>query len=228
MHQCVINNLTTATPSWSKKVPMMKVIEHFESTVRQIPRDVDDDGHKKISMINNFFWGTHLSVTITLFAFIVMYDGILDSAAGTGLVILQLMVTKIFESINRLYDNALMIQSNTVDIKDVIINIIKDYHSVFDTSKKDDPEYERCIESIAVLDHQIRDDLVTYSKNMRTWRIVVNSFFWKSPDHTPLLEKDAIKEKLLRIISRMAVIGTKRVGVHDTSPEFQSLRVMAY
>jgi hypothetical protein len=207
---------------------MMKVIEHFETTIKQIPVDIDDDGHKKISKINIFFWGVHLSITISLFCLIVLQDGTIDTTAGTGLVILQLMVSKIFESVNRLYDNALKIQSNTADIKDVIISIIKDYYNVFDTAKKDDPEYERCIESIAVLDHQIRDDLVVYSKSMRTWKIIVNSFFWKSPEHTPLLEKDVIKEKLLRIISRMATIRTRREGMYDTSPETQSLRIMAF
>jgi hypothetical protein len=207
---------------------MMKVIEHFETTIKQIPVDIDDDGHKKISKINIFFWGVHLSITISLFCLIVLQDGTIDTTAGTGLVILQLMVSKIFESVNRLYDNALKIQSNTADIKDVIISIIKEYYNVFDTEKKDDPEYERCIESIAVLDHQIRDDLVVYSKSMRTWKIIVNGFFWKSPEHTPLLEKDVIKEKLLRIISRMATIRTRREGMYDTSPETQSLRIMAF
>lgn len=158
-----------------------------------------------------------------------MYDGTIDTTAGTGLVILQLMVSKIFESVNRLYDNALKIQSNTADIKDVIINIIKDYYNVFDTSKKDNPDYERCIESIAILDSQLKDDLDLYSKNMRTWKIIVNSFFWKSPEHTPLLEKDAIKEKLLRIIARMTIIHSQREkGVYDTSPDTQSLRIMAF
>ena len=207
---------------------MMKVIEHFETTIKQIPLDIDDDGHKKISNINNFFWGVHLSITISLFCLIVLHDGTIDSTAGTGLVILQLMVSKIFETINRLYDNALKIQSNTADIKDVIITLIKDYYNVFDMSKRNDPEYERCIESIAVLDHQIRDDLDVYSRSMRTWKIIVNSFFWKSPEHTPLLEKDAIKEKLLRIISRMVAIRAKREGVYDTSPDTQSIRVMAF
>ncbi|AGE50231.1 hypothetical protein ATCVCanal1_560L [Acanthocystis turfacea Chlorella virus Canal-1] len=206
---------------------MMKVIEHFETTIKHIPIDIDDDGHKKISKINIFFWGVHLSITISLFCLIVLQDGTIDTTAGTGLVILQLMVSKIFESVNRLYDNALKIQSNTADIKDVIINIIKDYYNVFDASKKD-PEYERCLESIAILDHQIRDDLVVYARSMRAWKIVVNSFFWKSPEHTPLLEKDVIKEKLLRIISRMAAIRTRREDIYDTSPESQSLRIMAF
>ena len=211
------------------KVRMMKVIEHFESTIKQIPRDIDDDGHKKISKITIFFWGVHLSITISLFCIIVVHDGTIDTTAGTGLVILQLMVSKIFDSVNRLYDNALKIQSNTADIKDVILSLIRDYHTLFDSSKKNDPEYERCIESIAILDHQIRDDLVVYSKNMRAWKIAVNSFFWNSPDHTPLLEKDVIKEKLLRIIARMTAIRTKRdVGIYDTSPETQSLRLMVF
>lgn len=210
------------------KVCMMKVITNFETTIKQIPRDIDDDGHKKISKITIFFWGFHLSITISLFFFIVMYDGTIDTTAGTGLVILQLMVSKIFESVNRLYDNALKIQSNTADIKDVIINIIKDYYNVFDSSKKDDPEYERCIESIAILESQIRDDLLVYSRNMRAWKIIANSFFWKSPEHTPLLEKDVIKEKLLRIIARMTIVHTRREGVYDTSPETQSLRIMAF
>lgn len=37
------------------KVYMMKVIEHFETTIKQIPTDIDDDGHKKISKITIFF-----------------------------------------------------------------------------------------------------------------------------------------------------------------------------
>jgi hypothetical protein len=63
---------------------------------------------------------------------------------------------------------------------------------------------------------------------MTTWKIVVNSFFWKSPDHTPMLQKDVIKDKFLRILERMATWCTTHDKIHDTSPETQSLRIVAY
>lgn len=206
----------------------MKVVEHFQHTINQIHRYIDEDGNKKITRITNFFWTLHLSMTVVLFYFTLSKQHNVDAIGGTGLVILQLMVTKIFDTMNRLYDNAVTIQSNTVGIKDVIISIIKEYYKVFDMPAITDNEYESCIESIAILDNQIRDDLITYSKNMRTWKIILNSFFWKSPDYTPLLEKDAIKEKLLRILTRMTKFLAKHDGVHDTSPETQSIRVMAF
>jgi hypothetical protein len=159
---------------------------------------------------------------------IVLYDGRVDQLAATGLVVLQLMVTKIFDSAGQLYDNAISVQKNTADITEIMLTIIKKYYNVWEISGNKDPEYERCKESIAILDNQITDDLERYSKNMTTWKIVVNSFFWKSPDHTPLLQKDVIKEKFLRILDRMTTWCMSHDKIHDTSPETQSLRIMAY
>jgi hypothetical protein len=65
---------------------------------------------------------------------------------------------------------------------------------------------------------------------MRAWKIVMNILIWTSPQHTPLLQKDVIKDKFLRIIEKLTIAHKKRddTHVHDTSPETQSLRVMAF
>jgi hypothetical protein len=209
---------------------MMQVITDFQYTLRKIPKKIDPDGHKKISKITHIFWGIHFSITITLLCLIVLYDGKIDDLGGTGLVVLQLMVTKFFEASNKLYDNAVSIQNSTADITEVILALIKQYYDVFEKTEIKDPEYERCTESIAILDHQLRDDLDRYSRGMRAWKIVMNILIWTSPQHTPLLQKDVIKDKFLRIIEKLTIAHKKRddTHVHDTSPETQSLRVMAF
>jgi hypothetical protein len=111
-----------------------------------------------------------------------------------------------------------------------MLSLIRKYYDVFETMGIKDPEYERCKEGIAILDNQITDDLERYSKNMTTWKIVMNSFFWKSPEHTPMLQKDVIKDKFIRILAKMTVCHIKHDenNNQDTSPESQSLRIMAY
>ena len=206
---------------------MIRVIEHFQYTIQQIPANIPENGHKKISRITSIFWLVHLSLTACIFYLIAAED--IEKVWANCLVVLQLMITKVFESMNRLYDNSLTVQSNAADITDIILTLIKDYYNVFEPQNYSDADCERCVESISVLDHQIRDDLDIYSKNMRAWKIIVNSFFWKSPDHTPLLvDKDAIKNRLLRIILQMKSVRQKRDGVADSSPENYSITAMRF
>ena len=209
---------------------MPKIIKDFQYTINRIPTKIDQDGHKRISKITNVFWGIHFAITITLVWLIVSYDGKINDVGGISLVVLQLMVTKIFDSAGKMYDNAVAIQISTADITEIMLSLIKKYYDLLDVPGNKNPEYERFREGIAILGNQIADDLERYSKNMTTWKIVVNSFFWKSPEHTPLLQKDVIKDKFLRIIAKMTVFHIKHNedNTQDTSPETQSLRIMAY
>ena len=63
--------------------------------------------------------------------------------------------------------------------------------------------YDDVSDMFDALNEHILQDLETYSKNMHVWSILVNSFLWKSPEFTPYLEKDAIKDRISAIMSQL-------------------------
>lgn len=201
----------------------MKVIEKFKNTISSIPEVIDENGHEKISRIMTCIWCVHLIAT-GIFLYFIVSPGHDDTSYGTCLVVLQLMVSKIFESSNRLYDNCMMIQSNTADIKETILRMMKDYYNVFE--QKLTPEFVDDIHYISILEERIKDDLLAYSRNMHTWTIILNSVFWKSPEHTPFLEKDAIHDKLVMIIKHLQKMSSTKEQFNDTSPEVTSINTV--
>lgn len=203
----------------------MKVISNFKNTISSIPEVIDENGHEKIARIMTCIWCLHLIATGIIVYFIVA-PGHDDTSFGTYLIVLQLMVSKIFESSNRMYDNCMMIQSNTADIKETILRLIKDYYDVFE--QKHTSEFVHDINYISILDERIKDDLLAYSRNMHTWTIILNSFFWKSPEHTPFLEKDAIRDKLIMIINHLNKMRDSKEQLNDTSPEVTSINKVQF
>jgi hypothetical protein len=117
------------------------------------------------------------------------------------MIILQLMVTKIFESANKMYENCMRIQSNVSDINITILHAIKQYHAWIRKNNMD--MYDDVSGMFDALNDHILQDLETYSRNMHALNILANSFLWKSPEFTPYLEKNAIKDRISAIMSQL-------------------------
>ncbi|AGE56378.1 hypothetical protein PBCVNEJV1_649R [Paramecium bursaria Chlorella virus NE-JV-1] len=177
----------------------MKILKDVNDTIDSISHEVKPHGHKKIGRIMIFFWSLHVVATVLLTVFLFRHpdDNVI---IGTFLIILQLMIGKIFESANKMYDNCMRVQSNVADIKSNMIDIFREYKDLADKHVELQPDI---VSSIEILNDRILEDLRVYSRNMCAFNIVINSFLWKSPEYTPFLEKDAIRDKFATSIKRI-------------------------
>ena len=174
------------------------VIQNIKSTIVSIPGIIRPGDHKKISHLMIFFWVVHFVSTGALAFFVLKDENDNDATLiGTLMVILQLMITKIFESSNKLYDNCMRIQSNVADINYTILGLIRDYHDLFDRGININ---DRVKERLKKLNDRVVDDLEAYERNMHIFTLFVNSFFWKSPEYTPFLEKNVIRDNFVSIL----------------------------
>jgi len=176
------------------------VIQNIKFTIDSIPKVIRPDGHKKISHMMNFYWVIHFVGTAVMIG-IISSGGVArkyDSLIGTLMVILQLMITKIFDSTNKLYDNCMRVQSNVADINFTVLGLIRDYHDLIDRGIDNN---ERAKERLKKLNDRVIANLEAYKRNMHTFTLIVNSFFWKSPEYTPFLEKDAIRDNFVAILT---------------------------
>ena len=178
----------------------MKILEDINLTISSIPRIIKPNGHKRIGHTMIFFWVFHIVAVAIMTLFTILPPESDSVLIGTFMIILQLMVTKIFESLNKMYDNCMRIQSNVSDIQMTILNILKDYNDfIWVNADLND----HVTEYLSVLNERIITDLDAYSRNMQMLNIVGNSFLWKSPEYTPYLEKDMIRDKFTTIMVRL-------------------------
>jgi hypothetical protein len=178
----------------------MKILEDINITISSIPRIIKPNGHKRIGNTMIFFWVFHIVSVAILTLFTILPPDNDTVLLGSLMIILQLMVTKIFESLNKMYDNCMRIQSNVSDIQMTILNILKEYNDFIITNAK---LLDHVTEHLSILNERIIADLEAYSRNMHILTIVGNSFLWKSPEYTPYLEKDVIRDKFATIMVRL-------------------------
>jgi hypothetical protein len=176
------------------------VIQNIKTTVDSIPGIIRPGDHKKISRLMIFYWVFHFAATAAMIGTIAA-DGQMkkfNELIGTLMVILQLMITKIFESTNKQYENCMRIQSNVSDINYTILGLIRDYHDLLDRGIN----VNECTkERLTRLNDRIVENLEAYERNMHMLTLLVNSFFWKSPEYTPFLEKDVIRDSFVTILN---------------------------
>jgi hypothetical protein len=84
------------------------------------------------------------------------------------------------------------------DINFTILGLIRDYHALFDRGINNN---ERAKERLKKLNDRVIENLEAYERNMHTFTLIINSFFWKSPEYTPFLEKDAIRNNFVAILN---------------------------
>ncbi|AGE53323.1 hypothetical protein PBCVFr5L_787L [Paramecium bursaria Chlorella virus Fr5L] len=90
------------------------------------------------------------------------------------------------------------IQSNVSDINYTILGLIRDYHDLLDRGINVN---ECAKERLTRLNDRIVENLEAYEQNMHMLTLFVNSFFWKSPEYTPFLEKDVIRDSFVTILN---------------------------
>jgi hypothetical protein len=109
----------------------------------------------------------------------------------------------------------MLVDKNAEYIKDTILSIVKEHWKLLiysDTDimiRKEDhySEITECINHMRVTCSQIVDDLNTYYNSLTVFNISMHIISWKSsPDITPCLEKDIVKESLLKSITRLVEI----------------------
>jgi hypothetical protein len=188
---------------------MDKALEDFRDTIGTIPQSVKPYGHKKISNVMIFFWVVNLAAT-TAMTILILNDERTSVLIGTFLIILQLIITKIFETANKMYDHAMRIQLNVNDVK---LHMFKDLRTVAEiVSKRKHEDLSDIVHYIHTLNENIVYDLHKYEENMRLKIILLNCIIWKSPEFTlHLEEKDLISHKFSMILESLINMPEKKI-----------------
>lgn len=200
-----------ARQSISKK--LMEIIQFINYTT-------EIDGRNRILHAAFLLWTFQLSLSVA-FILVTIYCGDTGSKLGPALLVAwQLMATQMLVCSNKLYDYAMLVDKNAEYTKATILHIVKehwknliynDINEVIDYMDRDSAEFISCLEDMNITCNQIVEDLYTYCRSMSWWGIVNHILSWKSsPDSTPWLEKDIVKDNLLKTITRITDIQNRR------------------
>lgn len=174
----------------------------FMNSLDRMNKNIRPDGHSKIRKIMGMFWICHMILTITMTIIIIRQE--LVVLMSTFLVILQLYITKIFESLNRTYDKAMVVQTNVRYVRADMIEIAKRYATQLNfamTEEHMNLMYVDVIDNASTriknLSQFIEKDVDAFIDDMKIASLIINALLWKSPEYTRYLEKDAVRTEFI-------------------------------
>lgn len=174
----------------------------FMNSLDRMNKDITPDGHGKIRKIMGMFWIFHMILTITMTIVIIRQE--LVVLMSTFLVILQLYITKIFESLNRMYDKAMVVQTNVRYVRADMIEIAKRYATQLNLAMTEEhmnlmyiDVIDNASTRIKNLSQFIEKDVDAFIDDMNIASLIINALLWKSPEYTRYLEKDAVRTEFI-------------------------------
>jgi len=211
----------------------------FMNSLDRMNRDIRPDGHSRIRKIMGMFWIVHMMLTITMTIMIIRQD--LVVLMSTFLVILQLYITKIFESLNRIYDKAMIVQSNMRYVRADMIDIAKRYATQMSLAMTEEhmsllyiDVIENASTRIKNLSQFIEKDVEAFVDDMKIVSLVINALLWKSPEYTRYLEKDAVRTEFLAMnetleknLNKIALLRVANESKRNSDDEFSERKRMS-
>ncbi|ABU44233.1 hypothetical protein AR158_C688L [Paramecium bursaria Chlorella virus AR158] len=150
-----------------------------------------DERQTTIRRVMTFYWFVHVILTalFTIFVIVDMYPNLMS----TFLIILQLYIIKIFESLNEMYSKVMNVEMTSISL----IEYIQD-------------ELFKCIEEkhdhlyrVEHVSSNILCDLREFEIEMKWYILILSSFFWKVPKHSNFItKKDVAKEVFENILKK--------------------------
>jgi len=145
-----------------------------------------------------FFWVLY-SLLILFLAPLVILESI-NPVLSIFFVVLQLNVTKIFESLNKTYDKTTVIQSNLISVKTDMLNIAKKMSmQLGGIHLRESDLVEKTEGRMRIFGQMIERDVDTFIADMRIASIVLNAMLWKTLRYTKYLEKGVIHSEFISI-----------------------------
>ena len=151
---------------------------------------IADERQLLIRRVMAFYWTFHIIVTAILADF-VMNDKY-STLMSTFLIILQLNIIKIFESLSGMYSKAMIVET-------VSTSLIEYMQGRFLKCLESKHEYLECVEHVS---SDIIKDLHEFEIEMKWYRLLLYSFLWKVPRHAKYItEKDFAKEAYENVLN---------------------------
>ena len=149
--------------------------------------------HTKVRKVLIGVWVINILCIVPIFvlSFIRKNDG---NVIGIGMVVVQLYISKIIESLNKLYDKLTKIYSETEYIKLRLIEIFNACEDHHRRCPNEDIKYSTG-KYIVNLSRGILSDISTCDKETRISSIIINSVMWKSPHYTKFLDRSFVNDK---------------------------------
>lgn len=161
---------------------------------------IADERQSLIRRVMAFYWVFHIVVTVLLAFFVVneKYSVLMS----TFLIILQLNIIKIYESLNNMYSKAMAVET-------VSTSMIEYMQGRFLKCLESKQQYLECVEHVS---SDIIKDLREFETEMKWYWLLLYSFLWKVPRHAKYItEKDFAKEAYENVLNG----GYITEGVHN-------------
>ena len=170
----------------------------FRRVCTRMGTDIPHDCHEKVRRVMIFFWVLY-SLLILFLAPLVILESI-NPVLSIFFVVLQLNVTKIFESLNKTYDKTTVIQSNLISVKTDMLNIAKKMSmQLGGIHLRESDLVEKTEGRMRIFGQMIERDVDTFIADMRIASIVLNAMLWKTLRYTKYLEKGVIHSEFISI-----------------------------
>lgn len=151
---------------------------------------VSDERQKTIRKVMTGYWVFHVIITGVLTTFIVIdtYPNLMS----TFLIILQLYIIKIFESLNGMYSKVMTVETVSIPL----VGYMQDRIFKCLEAKSDH------IYGVEYVSSDILNDLREFEKEMKWYVLVLSSFLWKVPKHSKFITgKDTAKEAFENVLN---------------------------
>jgi hypothetical protein len=163
---------------------------------------ISDERQKTIRRVMMGYWIFHIIVTGILTAFVVVDK--YPSLMSTFLIILQLYIIKIFESLNGMY-------SKVMTVEMVSTPLVEYMQEKFFKCLEKKREYIHSVEHVS---SDILHDLRYFEKEMKWYTLVLSSLLWKVPKHSKFItEKDVSKESFENVLNGGTYILNKNIDI---------------
>ena len=150
---------------------------------------ISDERQSTIRRVMVFYWIFHVIITGILTGFIVIDS--YPTLMSTFLIILQLNIIKIFESLFGMYSKAMHVETVTTSLIDYLQG--KFFHCL---EKK--IEYIHCVEEVS---GDILHDLREFEMEMVWYWLLLHAIVWKVPKHSKFItEHNVAKDQFEKCI----------------------------
>lgn len=148
-------------------------------------------GYVRIRRLMTFVWFLHVATLAVIIAFS-FQSPTRDGVFGVLMAVQQLFIGKVIDSLDKMYNKTMRVQTDALVIKHRIVRIVKiheEYRKIVRAKHADHEQKLLCVENtIQNVAVGLNSDIRAFMDEIKLLELVTSSFMWKSPKLSSFLD----------------------------------------